>query len=175
MATTGTAPVTPEYPLPEFTRSLRALAVPSAPGSDHDVIVLPLLEARRAAQRATSLEQQLAAFDATRLDRAWRGAIATLAERRRPKSLPDRRALGAELELLAEPVWEALAELRRRAEATRLARGYAARRPAWERWVEGVRALFRSADAWWEAALPTLADSRGRDGAFWRRVLRGRR
>ena len=26
----------PEYELPEFTRSLRALAVPSTPGSDHD-------------------------------------------------------------------------------------------------------------------------------------------
>jgi len=165
--------VTPEFPLPEFTRSLRALAVPSAPGSDHDVIFLPLLEARRSAQRATSLEQQLAAFDATRLDRAWRGAITTLAERRHPKSLPDRRALGAELELLAVPVWEALGDLRRLAEATRLARGDE-RRPAWERWIEGVRAVFRAADSWWESVLPALADPRGRGGAFWRQLLRGR-
>lgn len=172
MATTAIPAVTPEYPLPEFTRSLRALAVPSAPGSDHDVVFVPLLDARRAAHRATSLEQQLAAFDAARLERAWRGAIATLAERKHPKSLPDRRALGAELELLGTPLWSVLAALRAQAESTRQARGEA-RRAAWAQWIESVRVVFRAADDWWEAALPVLADPRGRRGALWRRLLRG--
>lgn len=171
MATTDTPAVTPEYPLPEFTRSLRALAVPSAPGSDHDLVFVPLLEARRAAHRASTVDQQLAAFDAARLERAWRGAIAALAERKHPKSLPDRRALAAELELLGTPLWAALGALRARAESTRHARG-AARRGAWERWVDAVRALFRAADDWWDVALPVLADPRGRRGALWRRMLR---
>lgn len=171
MAITDIPAVTPEHPLPEFTRSLRALATPSEPGSDHDLVFLPLLEARRAAQRATSLEQQLAAFDAARLERAWRGAIATLAERRHPKSLPDRRALGAELEMLATPVWDALATARTAAESVRMARADE-RRKEWERWLQALHAVFRAADEWWEHSLAALADSQGRRGALWRRVLR---
>jgi glycerol-3-phosphate O-acyltransferase len=163
--------MTPEFTLPEFTRSLRALAVPSAPGSDHDVIFAPLLEARRAAHRATSLEQQVAAFEAGKLERAWRGAIASLAERRHGESLPDRRALGAELELLAAPVWAALTALKTDAERLKLAKGDQ-RHAAWEQWIAALHAVFRAADAWWERALPVLADSRGRQGGFWRRVLR---
>lgn len=141
--------MTPEYPLPEFTRSLRALAVASAPGSDHDIVFAPLLEARRAAHRATSLDQQLAAFDAARLERGWRGAIATIAERRFPKSLPDRRALAAELELLARPLWASLESLKAAAERTKLARSEA-KRDAWTAWVAELQLLFRAADAWWE-------------------------
>ncbi|MBX3133940.1 MAG: hypothetical protein KF689_11235 [Gemmatimonadaceae bacterium] len=163
--------MTPEFTLPEFTRSLRALAVPSAPGSDHDVIFAPLLEARRAAHRASSVEQQVAAFEAGKLERAWRGAIASLAERRHGKSLPDRRALGAELELLAAPVWTSLAELKSEAERLKLAKADQ-RAAAWAQWVTAVQGVFRAADAWWERALPVLADSRGRQGGFWRRVLR---
>jgi hypothetical protein len=163
--------VTPEYPLPEFTRSLRALAVPSAPGSDHDQIFAPLLEARRAAQRASSVDQQIAAFDAGKLERAWRGAIASLAKSRHARSLPDRRALAAELELLAAPVWRALAALQTSAGGVRLARAEN-KRSAWELWIESVRGVFRAADDWWGLAVPVLADPRGRRGAFWRRVLR---
>lgn len=164
--------MTPEYPLPEFTRSLRALAVPSTEGSDHDVVFRPLLDARRAAHKATSLEQQLAAFDADRLERGWRGAIATLAERRHSKSLPDRRAVGAELELLATPLWRRLAELKSASQALRLA-PTAEKHARWEAWVEQLRQLFRAADDWWEACLPALADSRGRRGVLWRRILGG--
>jgi len=163
--------MTPEYALPEFTRSLRALAVPSAPGSDHDVVFAPLLESRRSAHRATSVEQQVAAFDAGKLERGWRGAIASLAERRHAKSLPDRRALAAELELLATPLWQALAVLKERAEM--LKQSPADQRPVtWAEWVQQLHVIFREADAWWERAMPVLADPRGRRGAFWRRVLR---
>jgi hypothetical protein len=164
--------MTPEYPLPEFTRSLRALAVPSAPGSDHDVVFTPLIEARRAAQRATSLEQQLTAFDGTKLDRAWRGSIVTLAERKQPRTLPDRRALAAELELLATPLWTALRDLDKQAAVVRAASADA-KRAAWEQWIEQVRRVFRAADEWWESSLPALADPRGRRGVLWRRVLGG--
>jgi glycerol-3-phosphate O-acyltransferase len=164
----------PEYPLPEFLRSARALAIASAPGSNHDIVFAPLLRARRAAQEATSLEGQLDAFDAQRLDRAWRGAIASLAARAHPRVLPDRRAMAAELELLATPLWRALEQLQHAADAGRTA-SPATQRRAWERWTEQVRAVIRAADAWWEAALPVLADSQGRRGALWRRLLRQRR
>lgn len=163
--------MTPEYTLPEFTRSLRALAVPSAPGSDHDVVFAPLLESRRTAHRATSVEQQVAAFDAGKLERGWRGAIASLAERRHAKSLPDRRALAAELELLATPLWQALVVLKERAEVLKQAPADQRQAP-WAQWVQQLHVIFREADAWWERAMPVLADPRGRRGAFWRRVLR---
>jgi hypothetical protein len=163
--------MTPEYTLPEFTRSLRALAVPSAPGSDHDVVFAPLLESRRTAHRATSVEQQVAAFDAGKLERGWRGAIASLAERRHAKSLPDRRALAAELELLASPLWQALIVLKERADLVKQAPAEQRATP-WAEWVKQLHVIFREADAWWERAMPVLADPRGRRGAFWRRVLR---
>jgi hypothetical protein len=161
----------PEFDLPEFTRSLRALAVPSAPGSDHDRIFAPLLQARITANRVKGPEAQVAAFDATRLEREWRAAIAQLAASRHPKSAPDRRALEAELELLGEPLWDALARLNSTAAALRLA-GPESRRAAWERWVAAVQQVFECADDWWRLSLPVLGDSRGRRGSLWRRILR---
>lgn len=159
------------YVLPEFTRSLRALAVPSAPGSDHDRIFAPLIQARTQANRVQSLEAQVAAFDAARLERAWREAIAALAADRHLRSAPDRRALVAELEELGAPVWRALARLQVAASAARLAPADG-RQVAWEQWVAAVRRVFEAADDWWRAALPVLGDPRGRRGALWRRVLR---
>jgi hypothetical protein len=160
----------PEFTLPEFTRSLRALAVPSAPGSDHEIAFAPFLQARTLAHRAVSMGAQIAAFDAGRLERAVRAAIAALAERKHRKSAPDRRSLEAELELLAAPVFAALQSMAAAAELAKLARA-GDRRVAWEVWVETVHLLFRAADDWWADAIPALADSRGRRGALWRRVM----
>jgi hypothetical protein len=160
----------PEYTLPEFTRSLRALAVPSAPGSDHDIAFAPFLTARALAHKAVSMEAQLAAFDAARIERAVRTAIATLAERKHKKAAPDRRSLEAELELLAAPLFAALAAMKAAADLAKLATA-ADRRVAWEVWVETVQLMFRAADDWWADSLPALADSRGRRGALWRRVI----
>ncbi len=159
------------YVLPEFTRSLRALAVPSAPGSDHDRIFAPLIQARASGHRVQSLEGQLAAFDAARIERTWREAVAALAAERHRRSAPDRRALVAELEELGAPVWRALARVQAAAAAARIA-PLEGRRVAWERWVDAIRLLFESADDWWRAALPVLGDPRGRRGSLWRRVLR---
>lgn len=161
----------PDFDLPEFTRSLRALAVPSAPGSDHDRVFGPLLQARTSAHRVQSYEARLGAFDAVRLERAWREVISGLAAERHPRSAPDRRALAAELEELAAPLWRALAALGRAAAAARTA-PVSARAAAWERWVEAVQQVFHRADDWWRAALPVLGDPRGRRGTLWRRILR---
>jgi len=161
----------PEFTLPEFMRSLRALAVPSAPGSDHDEVFRPLIQARGAAHRAPALEGQLAAFDAVRLEREWRAAIDRFASARHPRSAPDRRALAAELDLLAAPLWKALSALQRAASEARKASA-AERAAAWQRWTGAVQLVFNNADDWWRAALPVLGDPRGRQGALWRRVLR---
>ena len=161
----------PEFTLPEFTRSLRALAVPSAPGSDHDRVFKPLIQARTAAHKVHALDAQVAAFDATRLEREWREAIAAFAAARHGRSAPDRRALEAELDTLGAPLWSALQALQQSAAATRTV-AVAERKAAWERWVLAVQHVFDTADEWWRAVLPVLGDSRGRSGAFWRRVLR---
>ncbi|MCE9601662.1 MAG: hypothetical protein K8S21_05520 [Gemmatimonadetes bacterium] len=161
----------PEFTLPEFTRSLRALAVPSAPGSDHDRVFKPLIQARTAAHKVHAVEAQVAAFDAARLEREWREAIAAFAAARHARSAPDRRALEAELDALAAPLWSALQALQQSAAATRTVAA-AERKAAWERWVVAVQRVFDTADDWWRAALPVLGDSRGRSGALWRRVLR---
>lgn len=161
----------PEFTLPEFTRSLRALAVPSASGSDHDRVFKPLIQARTAAHKVHALDAQVAAFDATRLEREWREAIAAFAAVRHGRSAPDRRALEAELDTLGAPLWSALQALQQSAAATRTV-AVAERKAAWERWVLAVRHVFDTADDWWRAVLPVLGDSRGRSGAFWRRVLR---
>ena len=161
----------PEFTLPEFTRSLRALAVPSAPGSDHDRVFKPLIQARTAAHKVHAVDAQVAAFDATRLEREWREAIAAFAAVRHGRSAPDRRALEAELDTLASPLWSALQALQQSAAATRTV-AVAERKAAWERWVLAVQHVFDTADDWWRAVLPVLGDSRGRSGALWRRVLR---
>lgn len=161
----------PEFELPEFTRSLRALAVPSAPDSDHDRVFRPLIQARTAAHKVHGLEAQVAAFDAVRLEREWREAIAAFAAARHRRSAPDRRALEAELDTLAAPVWAALQRLQKAASDARSAAA-GARRAQWERWVSAVQSVFDVADGWWRAALPVLGDPRRRRGTFWRRVLR---
>ena len=161
----------PEFTLPEFTRSLRALAVPSASGSDHDRVFKPLIQARTAAHKVHALDAQVAAFDATRLEREWREAIAAFAAVRHGRSAPDRRALEAELDTLGAPLWSALQALQQSAAATRTV-AVAERKAAWERWVLAVQHVFDTADDWWRAVLPVLGDSRGRSGALWRRVLR---
>jgi len=161
----------PEYELPEFTRSLRALAVPSQPGSDHDRVFKPLIQARTAAHKVQSVEAQVAAFDPARLEREWREAITALAAARHATSAPDRRALEAELDTLAAPVWTSLEALQRAGAAAKAA-PTDGRRAAWTKWVEAVQRTFDAADDWWRAALPVLGDPRGRRGALWRRILR---
>lgn len=161
----------PEFELPEFTRSLRALAVPSQPGSDHDRVFKPLIQARTAAHKVQSVEAQVAAFDPARLEREWREAITALANARHESSAPDRRALEAELDTLAAPVWSSLEALQRAGAAAKAAPADQ-RRAAWATWVEAVQRTFDAADDWWRAALPVLGDPRGRRGALWRRILR---
>jgi hypothetical protein len=157
--------------LPELTHHLRALGSERArPGSDHDRFYGPLLAARRSAQVIASPADQLRAFDAALLRDGAEQALADFAAARFPDAAPDRRALHAELDEIAEPLWRSLAALERAHDAAQSS-------PddtlfvRWRAWAAAVRAVFVAADRVWLAALPALADSRGREGRLWRRVL----
>ena len=166
------------YAIPEVTRALRAFgARRGLPGSDHDRFYAPLLGPLRRARdhvaRATGRPWEAAALvDAAAVDADVRAMLAELAAAHAGPRAPDRRALEAELEELAEPLFAALGALGTAAAALAAAEPW--ERPgAWRDWVAALLAAFRAADAAWEAMLPALADPRGGAGRLWRRVLRG--
>lgn len=158
--------------LPELARSLRTLGSRRGlPGSDHDRFFRPFLLARQRLEGGRSLEERLQGADATVLRAEVERALQRFAEERHPESAPDRRALHAELEDLAEPLLDALERLDARADAVRSADDVV-RIAHWRRWAAALADVFLRADAWWAGALPALADPRGRDGRLWRRILR---
>lgn len=163
----------PDLTLPEFIRGTRSVGEPSAPGSDHERVMRPLLAAWRAAQEARTLEAQVEVVDPATLEQAWRVLIDEFATERHPRSVLDQRALTDELTLQGDQVWAALAELR-------VATGWASvaaqetaavAADARARWIAALHALFVAVDRWWGAIVPVLAEDTGRRGAFWRRVL----
>ena len=156
---------------PELTRNLRGFGPQRArPGSDHDRFFGPLLDARRTAESIARPVDQLRAFDAPALRASAEAALAGFAAARFPESAPDRRALDAELGEIAAPLWASLDALER---AAALVRSSADddRFVRWRDWAGAVRDVYAAADRAWVAALPALADSRGRTGRLWRRVL----
>jgi hypothetical protein len=160
--------------VPEFTRGLRAFAsVRGDVGSDHDVFFGPLLTARRAVHEAPSAAARIRAVSPAALREALAAARLELARRRWPdeRDAGDRRALLVELEELQAPVLAAVTAVGHAAEAWASSPG-AARLREWRRWCAAFTAVWEAADAAWLAALPALADSRGADGALWRRVLK---
>ncbi len=168
----------PEFVLPEFTRSLRALALPTSTHAEDEGAFAPLLHARQLAHKAQSLEAQVAAFDAARLERAWRALQGSIARSRHPRSAPERRALEAELDHLAAPLWAALKAMGGAGSAAKQARGES-RRQAFDQWVRTVHSVFGAADDWWFAAREHLtraearAAERARRRRLWRRALGG--
>jgi hypothetical protein len=158
--------------VPELTAGLRALGSPRAlPGSDHDLFFAPLLSARRAAHAADEPPGRLDAFDATAIARAMDEALVAFSGARHPRSAPDQRALLEELRERCDPLWHALRRVDAAAEAVRADPGKERFR-RWHEWLVAVRNAFERADDGWQASLPALADSRGRSGRLWRRVIR---
>lgn len=158
--------------LPELARSLRTLGSRRGlPGSDHDRFFRPFLLARQRLEEGRTLEERLQGADAIALRMEIERVAAAFARERHPQSAPDRRALHAELEDLAEPLLDALERLDARADAVRSAEDVV-RIARWRRWSAALADVFLRADDWWAGALPALADSRGRDGRLWRRILR---
>ena len=159
------------YAFPEITRTLHGLGSRRGrPGSDHDRFFGALLHARRLAEDGDRLEVRLAAFDAAALRAGIERTLGEMAAERFPESPPDRRALEAELQESAERLLlslDALADAAR----TVLASEGATRFAAWRAWTRAARRVFEHADRCWLESLPALADSRGRRGRFWRRII----
>ena len=154
--------------LPELTLALRGLGSARAqPGRDHDRFFGPLLAARRSAQRAGDDAGRLAAFRAPALAAEIERVCHEFAVERFPSSLPDRRALEAELEDMAAPL---RASLRRLAEVAALvaSAGDDTAFVWWRAWAAECRALFVSADRCWLAALPLLSRTPVPKARFWR-------
>jgi hypothetical protein len=173
----GDVPAPGEYQLPEVTRALRAFgARRGRPGSDHDRFYAPLLDPLRRARdhvaRGTDRPWEAAALvDAGAVDAAVRAALAALAAEHGGAQPADRRALAAELEELAGPLFGALGALGGAAGALAAA-APPERAAAWRAWAAALGRAFAAADATWEAMLPALADPRGGAGRLGRRVLR---
>jgi hypothetical protein len=161
--------------LPEVTLPLRGLGSARAhPGSDHDRFFAPLLSARRSAQRAGDPGARLAAMRAPALAAEVERISHEFALERFPESAADRRALEAELADLAAPVrasLDRLADVASRAASA----GDDTAFVSWRAWAKECRALFASADRFWLAAAPLLAERRvpdarsRRTGWLWRR------
>ena len=160
--------------LPELTRPLRSLGSRRGQlGSEHDRFFAPLLAARRRGERATDLRARLRAFDAGAIMAALDEAIADFAKHRFPRSAPDRRALEAELQEIAEPLRTSLNALE--VYASRAIGGFGADDTAfvrWRSWCGAVQEVFERADRCWLAFGALLGDAPPRRRALWRRMLR---
>ncbi len=142
--------------LPELTRDLRAVGTRRAAGEEHDRFFVPLLDARRRAERAARWQEQRAAFDPGAIRGALERAMREFAAHRHPDSAPDRRALDAELEEYLGCVHQALDRVER-AGALLDAAGPRQRLVAWREWAAAVRGVFVEADRCWLDSRPVLA------------------
>lgn len=160
--------------VPEVTRGLRGFAsVKASAGSDHDVYFGPLIAARREAHAAPDARRRVTAFGASAVGEALTVAAEELAQRRFPleSDVADRRALRVEIDEQLLAVRRELSALDLAADAWRGA-SPSARLRAWRGWCAQLVRVWEAADRGWLTLLPVLADSRGTQGAFWRRVLR---
>lgn len=141
--------------IPEVTRALRALGSRRGHGSARESgpseqrrFFAPLLDARRLAVSAAHPEETLAAFDSAALERAIGLALESFALERYGDNAPARRALGAELFDLTEPLTNALDSLRAAADD---ARSSVDDLRLWRSWSAQLRATFETADRVWLA------------------------
>jgi hypothetical protein len=151
------------HALPELTRALRGFGSRRArPGTDHDrffaPLVAPLVASRQAADRGDGPQALLDAFDAGRIRAAVAEALTGFATARYPASAPDRRALDAELQELAEGFYLGLVELGVVADAVRQS-PLDVRFARWREWAATLVRVFERADYCWLTAVPVLVEA----------------
>ena len=142
--------MTDPFTVPELTRGLRSFAAPKALGGLHDRYFAPLLDARRAAKRATRWASRVSAFDAERLEATMRATVRNFAVERFPKSAPDKRALAAQIEDACEHLFATLAALGAEQSAVQAAADDQQREVAWRAWTTALQGVFSAADRGWE-------------------------
>ena len=141
--------------LPELTRALRALGSSRRGGSSQLLLFGPLLEARRRAADARSVQARVHAFNAADLNRSLDRAIERIVTDWPDARPAARRALQHELVERAGAYSRALRELDQRA-ATALDAGEGDRLSAWRGWTLQLAAVFETADRAWLAIRPVV-------------------
>jgi hypothetical protein len=143
-------------PLPELARGHRLLG--SRRGGHVDLqskFLAPFVQARKRLEEEADLDARVATLDARALRDRLAAAVQGFATIAYPTSLPDRRALEAELE-------EALASLFSGISAMESAAGHFrkasedVRFMAWRAWVSAVARVFALADESWASAARLL-------------------
>jgi hypothetical protein len=166
------------HQLPELTRALRGFGSRRArPGSDHDrffaPLLAPLVAARQAPERGEMPQLLLDGFDAGRIRHAVSATLTSFAAARFADSAPDRRALDAELQELAEGFYLGLVELGVMADAVRQS-PVDTRFARWRDWAATLVRVFERADYCWLTAVPVLVEAHatGSRPRRWQRLRR---
>jgi hypothetical protein len=144
--------------LPELARSTRALGSARRSGGERQShFFLALLDARRAAEQASTPVARIDAFDTAELNRALDRAIERFLADWPDKRPSVRRALRAEL---AQRVMGYSAELSALAQRSREVRGATDgdKLTAWRAWTAQLSRTFDAADGAW-LALASVSDS----------------
>lgn len=141
--------------LPELTRALRALGSSRRGGSSQLLLFGPLLEARRRAADARSVQARVRAFNAADLNRSLDRAIERIVADWPDARPAARRALRHELVERVDAYSRALRELDQRA-ANAVDAGEDDRLSAWRWWTLQLAAVFEAADRAWLAIRPVV-------------------
>jgi hypothetical protein len=159
-------PPQPFDELPELMLSMRSIgsrrSMPneqSALQEEQERYFAPLLEARRAATKALTRAQAVAAFDGRRITALIDATLRAFASERYAARAPARRAFEAELFEIVEPLREALQSLRNLAEGSPTAEGSSEQLAKWTLWLAQLRVVFGVADSSWPALSATLVSS----------------
>jgi hypothetical protein len=141
--------------LPELTRTLRAFGSRRgqrtsrlAGAAEQQRFFAPLVDARRQAVRAGSPFDAIELFDARAIESAVGTTLERFAAERYGENGPARRALGAELTDLTEPLHHALQAL---GEAAAHARAVPGDLRVWREWCGALKTTFEAADRVWLA------------------------
>ncbi|MDQ6828057.1 MAG: hypothetical protein M3081_04235 [Gemmatimonadota bacterium] len=158
--------------VPELTLSLRGLGSRrAAPGGTFDGFFAPMLSARRRAGFSGEIDFFLTALDAAAMRDAMSEQLRNFVSRRYPARASDRRALQAQLDEIAAPLFVALSALKQAQEA--LAGASDADRLARMRaWSSAMHHAFDAADRCWLAMRPVLESAHRERVPRWRRWLR---
>ncbi len=158
--------------VPELTLSLRGLGSRrAAPGGTFDGFFAPMLAARRRAGFSNEVDFFLSALDAAAMRDAMSEQLRNFVSRRYPARASDRRALQAQLDEMAEPLFVALGSLKQAQQE--LAGSTDEQRFARMRaWSDAMRHAFDVADRCWLAMRPVLESEHRERVPRWRRWLR---
>lgn len=147
--------------LPELTGALHSLGASGVHAARQREFFAPLLDARRRAEDSVARADVIAAFDPDRMSRAFDAYLAALTGRSADERPAARRAFAARADEAAEPLYRAIAELRRTGPAAAHPPDDA-RLATWRQWTSTLQRLFAAADGCWVRLQPAAFSGSGR-------------